>query len=139
MTESLRRLTLQLRASLLACVAALGFALLAAHCYRSPRLIGSAPAGSAFEWDFWFSLGSALTAGIAGAWRWPRVVRPLGFAAQVRRVALWFALTCVLWFSWAPYLHLLTLLIAPTHALLFVHWLFGWRALRVERAFRRPT
>jgi hypothetical protein len=118
---------------------ALGLALGAAHSYQVPKLAGYEPSIWT-ETDFQCSLASSIVAlGVASRSR--RVATSAGAVAArslFLRAVIWAALTLLFLAVWVTQLGLLTLLIAPTHALAGARLvaLFGkWRSdSRFDRA-----
>ena len=106
------------------------------HVYSAPSLRGTSDGSPWLELDFCFALASCLVAlGVAihAGWRLPqaRVADAL-----VPRVLIWFGLTISLSLVWGSALSLLTLLIAPSHALACVRLATLARAWRSERLWR---
>ncbi|HEY4103394.1 MAG TPA: hypothetical protein VGM44_05865 [Polyangiaceae bacterium] len=115
---------------------AVACALCAAHFYEPPRMHG-APS-TWFELDSICALGSgSIALGIGGFAR--HAASGAGaFAARspAARLVLWAALTVLFGALWIESLFLLTLLIAPTHALACLRLIGLWTRWRTERRFR---
>ncbi len=134
-------MTRSLGARLLACLGggacAVLLAMLAAHWYEPPNLMGSSGSSLWSEGDFLCSLASSLVAiGVAIA-AGRAVIRVRAFGALVVRAIIWFGLTVLLSGAWAQFLSLWTLLIAPSHAFAVLRLALLWQAFRTDRAWRR--
>jgi len=115
---------------------AVGLAFCAKHFYSAPSLSGTANGSPWLELDFCFASAScvvALGVAIQAGWRLPPA-RVLDAAA--RRVVIWFGLTILLVLVWGNALSLLTLLIAPSHALACLRLTTLARAWRSDRVWR---
>jgi hypothetical protein len=113
-------------------------ALRAAHCYVEPAVRGLPTRSDWFEPDFLLSLASAVLAlAIAVVTRRAASAAPAFAAGSVTlRGALWLAFTVVFGLLWVDQLYLLTLLIAPAHALACLRVVGLWSRWRSERRWR---
>ncbi|HEX3773493.1 MAG TPA: hypothetical protein VHV51_03460 [Polyangiaceae bacterium] len=118
---------------------AIAGALAAAHFYEPPRMRG-APS-TWFELDSICAVGSASIALGIGFFARHAASGAGALAARSKstRLAIWAALTVLLAAIWVERLFLLTLLIAPTHALAGLRLLGLWTRWRTERAFANPV
>jgi hypothetical protein len=117
---------------------ALAFALAAAHWYEVPKFAGHEPSIWT-ERDFQCSLASGLIALSVAVWS-RRVATSVGAVAArslLLRAAIWVAFTVLLLALWAGQLGLLTLLIAPTHALACARLLALFSKWRSDARFDR--
>jgi hypothetical protein len=126
---------------LLYCAAGLLLALLlalaAARGYQAPNQGGASTVSLWREADFLYSVASSgvalFVAWVAGR----QIPGPSDFVRALARSAAWFALTVLLYALWAPYVFLLTLLLAPSHAFAALRLWRLWRAFRDDVAWRR--
>jgi hypothetical protein len=113
-------------------------ALSAARCYVPPTVRGM-PTGSVWlEPDFLLSLASAALGLALGVVARRRASAAPAFAAgsAALRAALWLVFTVAFGLLWVDQLYLLTLLIAPTHALACLRVVGLWSRWRAERSWR---
>lgn len=118
---------------------AVALALGAAHSYELPRF-GSVAGSIWLEPDFLYTLASSAVALGGGVWS-SRAATGVGATAarsQLARVAIWAALTLLLFGVWLEYVFLFALLIAPTHAFAGLRLIGLWSAWRTNVAWRRP-
>ncbi len=129
----------RLLGSSLAFVVALALALAAAHWYRVPQLAGTPERSAWVEPDLLCSLASSAVALSVAAWSRRSAV---GVGAIASRSVFWRALIWVLFTLlflalWATQLGLLTLLVAPTHALACARLVTLWSKWRSDVLFER--
>jgi hypothetical protein len=120
--------------------AALLLALGAAHWYATPALNGAPEPPFWTERDVLFSLASgALALGVAWLGR-GSATRPGAAAAGsfLLRGLLWLSFTLLLLASWAHYVNLLALWLAPTHAFALLRLLALWTSWRSDARLSQP-
>ena len=135
---SARRLGFRLLGALVGSALAFALALAAAHYYSAPDLNGASRTSFWLEPDFDYAaasslvaVGVALSCGAAGT-------RARLFGTGLLRTLIWFGLTVLLVAAWGNSLSLLTLMIAPSHALACLRVASLWRSWRTESLFQDP-